>query len=193
MAARDLLTVLLRALGIYFVVLNGAKLPGTLYTGISTLSSGFFQQMGMAEAMISSLVQVPLGFLLGLLLVWLAPRMAARLCPAPEPASSHGTTFELTGGVLLRSGLQVLGVYIFYQALRWLAAIIVPVFQMSERQTFTDLVASDGMAGDLAMLAACAVAGWVLVFRGHAVSAWLERLSPAAGANARGRGESEEN
>jgi len=184
MAQRDLLTVLLRALGIYFAVLNGAQLPGTLYVGFSTISSGFFQQLGMAESFVSSMVTVALGFLLGLLLVWLGPRIAARLCPAPEPAASDDATLGLTGGGLLRSGLQVLGVFIFYQALRRLAALIVTVFRMSERETFTDFVAREGVAGELAVAVACIAAGWVLVFRGHAVAAWLERLSPAAGANA---------
>lgn len=192
MSARDLLTVLLRALGIFFVVLNGAVLPGAVVETVGQLSSASLQEeTGMVAAVYSRLISVLLGFALGMLLTWLASRIAARLCPTPETGVNGGAGLELTGGVLLRSGLSVLGVYIFFEALSPLAKVLVTAFGMGERETISDVVAKTGVAGNLAVLVACMAAGWVLVFRGHAVAAWLERFSPAAatGSSARDRGE----
>lgn len=176
MAARDLLTVMLRILGFYFLVYAGAQIPGLIanYFAYPDHSRWWDSQIiALAMTLLNSQI---LTFVAAALLIILAPRIALRFYPYPESGEEPLATIQLTGGDLLRAGILVLGLYSFFLAFGPLVKVLHKLFLDQEpHKSFFEALGVDSSLGDSAFrLVAYLAAGLVFTFRGQALARWLE-------------------
>ena len=146
MPARDLLVVLLRVVGLYFVVLNASQIPTHLISGFESLSfSSYFSGDGPPPELVNA--AVILGalkpvflFILGIILVLTAPRIALRCHPAADPPEE--ATLSLGKATILGAGLRVLGVLLLIWAVEPLISSAQVAIQTGPNESVVDAIAT---------------------------------------------------
>ncbi|MBN2492183.1 MAG: hypothetical protein JXQ29_15155 [Planctomycetes bacterium] len=179
MPVRDLLAVLLRVVGLWYLIRYGAALPSLVAQGCWLFFSS--QQRAMTEdfalfyGTVAQLLVPVLLFVLGLLLTLRAPRIALWFYPARDEAVPG--EFRMRASGLLRAGIRVLGVYALFEAIGPLLRVLLRVLILKPHEEVTGIVISgEPFLENLASLTACLLAGLVLVLKAEAIAAWIERF-----------------